>query len=108
MGLSTFVLCALLRDLIRMGTVLAIFKIMPESVEVNLEIIEEEARSVVEKYGAEVNEMVQEPVAFGVRCIKLSIGIDESRGNLDPLEDQLRNLEGVLSVEIIDVRRAIG
>ena len=34
--------------------------------------------------------------------------MDESKGSIDPLEDEIKKIEGVSSVETIDVRRAIG
>jgi len=34
--------------------------------------------------------------------------MDEQKGSTDPLEKEIQAIEGVNSVEVIDVRRAIG
>ena len=34
--------------------------------------------------------------------------MDEAKGTTDPLEADINNIEGVHSVEVTDVRRAIG
>jgi len=34
--------------------------------------------------------------------------MDETKGSTDELEDLLRNIDGVGSAEVVDVRRAIG
>ena len=52
--------------------------------------------------------MEEENIAFGLIALKITFVMNESKGNIDPLEDQLRNIDGVNSVEVIDVRRTIG
>ena len=91
-----------------MGNVLVIFKIMPESVEVNLGKIEGSVKEAIEGFGGVLSNIEKEPIAFGLVALKVFCSLDEKNSNLDPLEDQLRNLKGVASVEVVDVRRAIG
>ena len=50
----------------------------------------------------------QEPIAFGLKALKITFVMDEDKGSTDPLEETLKNLDGVNSVETIDVRRAVG
>ena len=90
-----------------MGVVLVTFKIMPESVDVHLEAIEEEVRGFIHKFGGSVGSVEKEPIAFGLIALNISFSLDEHQSNLDPLEDQIRNVKGVSSVEVVDVRRAI-
>ena len=91
-----------------MATVLITFKIMPDSVEANLDTIEQQSTEFIEKFGGKVIKNEREPIAFGLVALKLSFSSDEQNSNLDPLEDQIRNVEGVSSVEVVDIRRAIG
>ncbi len=92
----------------KMGTVLIIFKIMPDTVDADLDEIEEKARKTIEKFGGTIGKAEKEPIAFGLVALKLFFSLDENKSNLEPLEENLRSIEGVASAEVIDVRRAIG
>ena len=49
-----------------------------------------------------------EPVAFGLKALKIFFVLDESKGNIDSLEEKIKEIEGVGNVEVVDMRRAIG
>jgi len=92
-----------------MAQVVATLKIMPESPEVDLDILESKAKEKIISFsGNEEMKSEQEPIAFGLIALKITFVMDESKGPIDPLEEQIKALEGVKSVETIDVRRAIG
>lgn len=91
-----------------MGIVLVTIKIMPEDVDTDLGKLEEEAKKLTEKFGGKVSGFEREPVAYGLNALIMKFSIDEEKGNLDPFEDNIRNIEGVLSVDVTDVRRVIG
>ncbi|MEK6826005.1 MAG: elongation factor 1-beta [Nanoarchaeota archaeon] len=91
-----------------MGIVLVTFKIMPESVDVDLDEIQKEAKNLIEKFGGKVSGFEKEPVAFGLNALITRFSLDEKISNLDPLEDNIRNIDGVMSVDVTDVRRGIG
>jgi len=40
--------------------------------------------------------------------LNITFVMDEKKGSTDALEDQLRNIDGVNSAEVTDVRRSIG
>ncbi len=91
-----------------MALVLVTFRIMPESVEVDLNVIEKEVSDLIVRFGGEIARSEKKPIAFGLLALDLSFSLDEKNSNLDPLEDQIRNVSGVESVQVIDVRRAVG
>lgn len=91
-----------------MASVIVTLKIMPESPETDLKRIENDATEAISSFGGEVGRVEIEPIAFGLKAVKLLFVMDEKKGSFDELEDQIRNFEGVNSVETIDVRRAIG
>ena len=98
-----------LLDLIKMAKVIITLKIMPDSPDVDLVSLEKEVVHKIIKFVGETEMKKEiEPVAFGLKAIKIIFVADESKGNLDKLEDQIREMDEVNSVEIIDVRRAIG
>jgi elongation factor 1-beta len=84
-------------------------KIMPVSPETDLDKIEGEAKAKIIDFAGETEFRIeQEPVAFGLKSVNIIFVMDESKGGTDPLEEELKKLEGVQSVEVTDVRRAIG
>lgn len=91
-----------------MAKVLITLKVMPESPESDLEQIETEVKKTVTDYGAAVIKTELEPIAFGLKAIKVIIIMDENKGDTEPLENNLKEISGVMNVEVTDVRRAIG
>lgn len=84
------------------------FKIMPEGLDVSLDGIKNKAKEVVESFDSGVfNEAEEEPIAFGLKALVITIAIPESQ-EVDEIEGKLKELEGVSSVEMIDYRRAVG
>ena len=92
-----------------MADVVVTMKIMPDSPEIDLENVESAALEKIKSFtGLENYKAEQEPVAFGLKAIKIMFVMDEAQGATDPLEEDVNSIEGVNSVEITDVRRAIG
>ena len=91
-----------------MARVYVTIKIMPEDVEQDLNNISNEAKKKVTDYGGSVMEVKEEPVAFGVKSVNVTFTVDESKGTTDALEEQIAKIKGVMSVNVTDVRRAIG
>lgn len=96
------------RSLLKMADVVITFQIMPESTEVDLNVIGEKAKIEIENYGGEVGKMDVEPIAFGLNALNIIFIMDESRGSTDELENLISEIRGVESVKVTDVRRAIG
>ena len=84
------------------------FKIMPESLDVDLSELEKKAKEVVESFENGVfNEATEEPIAFGLKALVVTIAIPESL-EVDEVQNKLSEIEGISSVEMIDYRRAVG
>jgi len=90
-----------------MGKALVKIKIMPESPDTLLEIIEGEAKRIVKEIARTDAKTEREPIAFGLNAIILQFMIDESIP-LDGLEEKLKIIPAVSSIDIIDFRRAFG
>lgn len=92
-----------------MAQVIVTLKIMPESPDTDLARIEKEAAKKINSFAGKTeirNEI--EPVAFGLKALKITFVMDESKGSTEALEEHIKNIEGVTSTEVIDVRRAVG
>jgi len=92
----------------KMAQVIVTLKIMPKNPEINLPSLEEKVKDKIKVFGGEVGKVEQEPIAFGLKALKLIFVMDESLGSTESLEEDIRKLKGIQSVEVTDVRRAIG
>jgi elongation factor 1-beta len=92
-----------------MGTAIATLKIMPESPDIDLKHIEDEALKLITAFSDERQKKVDvQPVAFGLKSVSITFLMDEKLGGTDALEAQISGIEGVQSVELSDIRRIIG
>lgn len=93
-----------------MALAIITLKIMPESPEVDLEAIRTAAETKIDSFVGETGEKRSEiePVAFGLKALKLTFVMDEAKGSTESLEEEIGTIEGVNSVDVIDVRRALG
>ncbi len=91
-----------------MASVIITLKIMPGGVDTDFSGIQEKAKHMIAEFGGEVGREEIEPVAFGLRCLKLTFIMDEDKGSTEDLEAQIAEIDGVNSVDCIDVRRALG
>lgn len=91
-----------------MAKVMVVIRIMPESVEIDLKKLEEEIKKEITNFGGDVTGVTVSPIAFGLNALDVEFFMDESKGALDPLEEKLANVEGVVSASTTSVRRAVG
>jgi elongation factor 1-beta len=89
-----------------MGTALIKYKIMPEGIPENFDNLKNKLKETVENFKGQVNQIEEEPIAFGLKAIILTISMDESN-ETTPLEEALKNLEDISSLDVIDYRRAL-
>ena len=82
-------------------------KVMPDSIEVDLESLKQKVKEIISAEGGEVGKESLEPVAFGLKALILVFVINEDKGT-DPIENKISELEEVSSAQVIDMRRAMG
>jgi elongation factor 1-beta len=92
-----------------MAQVVVTLKIMPESPDVDLSKIESAAKKKIIAFSNNKEmKTEQEPIAFGLKALKIIFVSEESKGSTESLESDIKTIAGVNSVEVVDVRRAIG
>ena len=91
-----------------MAQVIITLKIMPSGVDVDLSKIEEQAKEKIAEFGGEVGKKEEMLIAFGLKALNLVFVMDESLGSTESLEEKISKIKGVQSVEVVDVRKAIG
>lgn len=85
-----------------MGEVAVTVQVMPDGKEVDLDSLREEIESLIDPRSIE-----EEPVAFGLEAIKVLKVIPEDEGGSDKLEEDLKELDGVKDVRVVDQRKLL-
>ena len=93
-----------------MAQAIITLKIMPESPDVDLDALQLAAEAKINAFVGEDGEkrFSVEPIAFGLKALNIIFVMEEKQGSTEPLENALASIDGVNSVEVTDVRRAIG
>jgi len=93
-----------------MAQAIVTLKIMPKSPDVDLTAVQADAVTEIDAFvGKESEKRFEiEPIAFGLKALKITFVMDEEKGSTEPLEEKIAALDGVNSVDVIDVRRAVG
>lgn len=92
-----------------MANVVVTLKIMPESPEVDIKPLETKALAEIKAFAGDKETKVEvHPVAFGLKLLQIFFVMDEAKGSTEPLEKKIAEIEGIGSVEVSDVRRAVG
>jgi len=95
--------------LIKMAKVVVSLKIMPESPEIDLYCVKKDVMKRIVAFAGETETKTEiEPIAFGLEALKILFVMDEDIGSTEKLEQEVEKIAGVNSVEVIDVRRAVG
>jgi len=90
-----------------MGTAAVKMKFMPSSPEVDLEEMKNKLKKILDNENVPNPNFEEEPVAFGLKAIIATFGWPEEKP-LEELEESFGKIENVNSVQLIDIRRAIG
>jgi len=96
-----------------MAKAIVTLRIMPDSPETDLTALEHKVLHAIKNFcvdaGKELDYRVAvEPVAFGLKSVNVTFVMEESKGSTEKLEQDIGKFEDVASVEVTDVRRAIG
>ncbi|MGB9675121.1 MAG: elongation factor 1-beta [Candidatus Nanoarchaeia archaeon] len=92
-----------------MADVIVKLKVMPASPEADLSLLQRQIEAKINAFGAKhIHSVTKEPIAFGLQALIFTFLLDETKSNLEALEEDIKNLSEIQSVEVIDVRRAIG
>jgi elongation factor 1-beta len=77
-----------------------VFRILPADSETDLSKVESAARELVDVKRAET-----EPLAFGLKSLKLTVFIMDGEGASDAAEEKIRSIEGVGEIEVLEMSR---
>jgi len=88
-----------------MGTAAIKYRVMPEGVEVDLEVLQAHIATVVAEAGAELYGINVVPFAFGLKALETTVMIEDKVGGgiPDAVEEALGAIDGVQSVEMLEM-----
>ncbi|MFW9925590.1 MAG: elongation factor 1-beta [Candidatus Thorarchaeota archaeon] len=87
-----------------MARVVMTLKIMPEDLEVDLDDLLERIKTAIPE-GTDLGATETQPVAFGLKALRMNLSRDESMGGTDDIEAAISTVEGVSQVEVERVSR---
>ena len=85
-----------------MGEVAAHVKVMPEDVETDFELLKKNLEAVLPD-GVRLQGFKEEPIAFGLKALMVTVILADIEGGTDPIEAAFSDVGGVESVQVIEV-----
>ena len=87
-----------------MARLIARIRIMPADAESNLDNVVRSIKSSMPE-GMEMKGHAMEPIAFGLKAIVGDFLLDDAEGQMDRLEETIKNVEGVGEIDVMNISR---
>ena len=87
-----------------MARLVARIRILPADAESNLDSVVQTIKTSMPQ-GMEMRGHAKEPLAFGLNALVGDFLLDDAEGQMDKLEDSIKNVEGVGEIEVINISR---
>ncbi|AKB28255.1 Translation elongation factor 1 beta subunit [Methanosarcina siciliae C2J] len=88
-----------------MGDVAAKIKIMPEGIETDLAELKEKIKAVIPAMADLHGDIVEEPIAFGLKALIVTLIVNDEEGGTEPAEEAFAKVSGVENVQVLEAYR---
>ncbi len=87
-----------------MARLIVRIKILPNDIDVDLERLRELIKEKLPD-GMSIKNSRIEPIAFGLNSLLVDFAIDDKEGQMDKLEENVKSIEGVSEIQVINISR---
>lgn len=87
-----------------MARLVARIRVMPAEAESDINTVLDSIKKTLPQ-GMEMRGHAIEPIAFGLKAIVGDFLLDDAEGQMDKLEESIKNIEGVGELEVMNISR---
>ena len=87
-----------------MGKIIIVYKIFPAESTVDLEVLKEKITKELADI-ASIKKFAEEPIAFGLKALKVNMVLPEEEGIADETEKRMSTIEGVGQIQTLGLTR---
>ena len=87
-----------------MGKIIIVYKIFPAESTVDLEVLKEKITQKLSDI-ASIKKFAEEPIAFGLKALKVNMVLPEKEGIADETEKRMATIEGVGQIQTLGLTR---
>jgi translation elongation factor aEF-1 beta len=88
-----------------MSGVAATIKVMPADADTDLNDLKNKIREAIPASGQINGEIVEQPIAFGLKALIVTIVVEDDEGGIDPIEEALNAIPEAESVSVTNLDR---
>ncbi|MFQ5920629.1 MAG: elongation factor 1-beta [Nitrososphaerales archaeon] len=87
-----------------MARLVARIKVLPTDIDIELDNILGKLKSSLPD-GMGIKKSAKEPIAYGLNALMVDFLLDDKEGQMDALENAVRQTEGVSEVQVVSISR---
>lgn len=88
-----------------MSGVAATIKVMPADADTDLNALKEAIKAAMPASAKLNGEIVEQPIAFGLKALMVTVIVEDDEGGIEPVEDALNALPEAESVSVVNLDR---
>ena len=88
-----------------MSGVAATIKVMPADADTDLNVLKEKIRQAIPAGGKLNGEIIEQPIAFGLKALMVTVIVEDDEGGIEPVEDAFNAIPEAESVSVINLDR---
>jgi elongation factor 1-beta len=90
-----------------MGEVAITFKVMPDGAETDIEVLKKKIDEEMATQSVKLQGVGEKPIAFGLKALIVKVVVEDKEGLLDTIENALQGIDGVQSIETLEMGRLL-